>query len=684
MRLEAPLAALVLIAAAAPALAQDLREAELIMKSGKRLRGKVEDRGTVVLLVYPSGAQTELSKDLIEKIVYLKADDDSGSGKPKKYWVQVTTTDGRVIKGESREDGELLVITTKIGKTRAETRVRKSEILRQEQIPAEDEDEEDQEDRGPDLDRVLDYDARFLLERPSADWKILKKSLSPRIRAQMNHVAKNAFIQVSVRPLATPWGDGKDAQKRVQSDSEVELRKDFDRFNGLRVEQGELLGAPVFELRYSGVPLGEKSEHEFVEARFERNGLGYAVTAGAERGIFNDLLPALRRAMEGFSFTGGVASDEDGYADLGLGFSVARPASSWAMLTRPFDDKNPVELRNPDGRAIVKVVVTDSDERTSIGATNVFLKERSRSSKLTVEPEQKTIDRNGVPIEVFTFKGFEAGGVKMRAYRGAAALVGKKLIAAVGEAPDTDEDAARLQGEVQLALDRFTIHDPNIAAERFRRGAQALAAFTEGVDAARRRNHEEAVKKLTGAIQLFDSYARAFYLRALSHQELKKWKEYREDLEAAAKLDPGPEYQAAIAKSYSLEAQELIGQKKFPEAESALRRALKADPKDEGLRHALVAFYKKWWEEVKKNPPDAVKLLGRVDDLPREKELDRFLHDAYCELGEGLKNADKHKYAQAKTYAQRALRYDKESNRAKTLIRDCDKIEKELSAPKKR
>lgn len=688
MRLRLALAASTVVLLASPLAAQELREGEVKLKSGKVIKGKVADRGTTVVVELPNGITNEWKREDVDTITIYKSGEDEPGSKPKKTWLKFTLRDGRVLVGEKRQEGDTIIIITKIGNTKAETPVRADDIVGFEEVPAPD-DEKPKDDAGPELQAYPDYEGRFVLERPGPEWHLLKRALSPVVRAQMNHGEKDAFVRVTVRPCAAPLGEpGKDTLKKVQVDTEAELKRDLSRLGGLRIEVGDLFGGKVYMLRYSGALAGESNEYEFLEARFDKNGLVYAVTAAAERKIFADLQPALRRALEGFSFLPTYGFDEAGYSDLEDGFEISRPTSEWRVISRPFDDKAPVEMRNGDARAFVRVEVKDAPPGASNKeAAEGWLKTRKETQKLTVDPVQRSIERGGYKLESFSYEGFEAGSSKLRTYRGAAAVVGKRLIVAIGEAPANEAGAAKLLAEVQTAIDGFAVHDPSSIADRIKKAEDAMKSLGEGIDLLNKKSWQPAADKFAEAIAQDSTFARARAMRAKAYKELKKWKEMRDDLETAARLDPRGDYQDELARSYYYEGMEFAADKRWPEAEGLVRRAYRSDSKDSQIRKDLLTIYQKWFGEVKKNVPEASALLGKIDSsgLDKEREFEKFLCDAYCDLGDSILAADKKKYASAEAYAKKALRIDKNNQRANALVAKCNAAERELekAQPKK-
>jgi tetratricopeptide (TPR) repeat protein len=665
-----------------PAFADGYRLAEVILKNGKKYpKCEVDDHGDIVKLKI-GGGELELTRDQIEKITYLEADKDPGTTKPKKTWTKLYLDDGRTLTGDLREDGDFFIIKTKFG----EQKLKKSQVLRTEVVPAEDEDE-NAEATGPDLERFPDFDGHFLLERPGPEWKLLRKSLAPNVRAQMNLTDKDAYVRVSVRAAAAPWTDQKDLARKVSQEAELELKREFERGVSVRSEPVDFFGSKVFELHYSGTPVGEKTEYDFIELRFERGGFVYAVTGGADKKVFPEVQTQLRAGLESFSLLPTVSFDESSFADLGIGFSIERPNDGWSVLSRPFDDKMPVELRAASGKAVVKVIVQEMPSgKSAATATEEWC--GGRLAAFNEKPVMKNADRNGTRVETFTFKGFEANSSKLRGYRGAGGVVGKKLIIAAGEYAENEDESTKLMADVQLAVDRFLLHDAVAGAERMRKGQDAMKLLSEAVECLKQKGKaaSEGVKKCTDALALFENFARAYYIRALCHEELKEWKELRDDLEAAARLDPRPEYDTAIARSNFSEAVDRAKEKKYDEAEKAFRRAYKADPKDDKIKKEMLANYKAWWSEVKKGPiPEASKFTEKVDatGLCKDGEFEKFLIDCWVDIGETILK-DKTKYTSAEGYARKALRRDKDNSRAKSLLSNCERAEKDAQKPKKK
>src|SRR5207302_1593897 len=121
---------------------------------------------------------------------------DPAEGTPgKKRVVEITKKDGSTIRGEVVEEGKNESITIKPrGQGNVTIKLADTTAV----TPIEDSGSAEIE-LG---ERFVDYEGRFQIERPSADWR-LRKSTSPETRALMILLGRDAFLAVAVKPVVT-------------------------------------------------------------------------------------------------------------------------------------------------------------------------------------------------------------------------------------------------------------------------------------------------------------------------------------------------------------------------------------------------------------------------------------------------------------------------------------------------
>lgn len=690
-------AALFASAPVARAQAPTWRQGYVVNKEGRKIEGKILERDDGrVTLDKGNGVKIDFDSSDV-KITY--TDSGSGAAGPAsgRRFVELQLKDGSVVRGEivDQKGGDLTIKPrSKEGKELQPITVKLADVLNQTNLPDLGPGGEGTE---PDLDRWVDFDGRFVFERPGADWKI-KRSLSPELRMTMALQGKDAFVTVAVRPLANPapgnaWLEPSNENvRKVQPECEADLKAEFEKPGSLQVSLGELFGSPVYELRYEGNFPGETTVYQFVELRFAREGLLYVVRGGGEKkDAFKAAEPKLREAFTSFSFLASQGGDDDGYNDLVKGFGIDRPAPTWVIDTRPFDDKEPVLLKTRDGKAEIHVWTQEANGRTETTFVDELL--RSIESDNKNKADFKKIDRKpgrraGLPVETYHWEYFESGAVQKRDFQGVVALVDHVIVRIEGISPIADVAAKQIQGEVQRALENVRFYEPKSARKRLSDSSQALTELARGLEASKRKVWPDAIAGYSEAIKIYPDYARAYFLRAIANLEQKQWKDYRADLEKALELDPRPELQQRAAVLYRQEIDLRVRDKQFPEAAKAWREVMRPDPRNEKLKKDFMRFYSDWWNDLKrswdsKKPDKARDSLEEVEEYKPsgDKEFDQFLSTCCTDIGDFIVRNSKKEWQKAKSLAEKARMLDGNNARVKDVLRSCEDAKKSLEAP---
>lgn len=654
----------------------------IVRKDGRKIEGKITVKGNRVEIELGKGSSTDFAADEVT-ITYTEGAGDAADPTTKKRIVEIEKKEGGTVRGEVVEEkGDSITIkprgqgplTFKLSEVKGVTTI---------------ESEGGEADLG---DRFVDFEGRFQIERPNADWK-LRKSTSPETRALMALVNQDAFIAISVKPAAAATAAAyadptRDNARKVQSEVEGELKVDLEKSAAIQLDLSELFGAPVIEARYEGRYPSETTDYQFIEQRFVRDGLLYSIKAAAEKkNTFKVVEPKLREAFTCFSFIAPQGGDDTGYNDLLKGYGLERPTEKWTVDARPFDEREPVIVRAEDGKAEIRVLVGEAGGRDASQCADEYLKATDKRNDFSVI-EKKESRRGATPVTTYHCAYFEGRNVSKFDEQGLMTVVDNRLIHVVGIAPFAGPESKDLQKEVSKALESFKVFDPK--RKGLTAGANAVAEYGRGVDAYKKRQFNEALSFLNEAIKLYPDYARAYFWRATCQVELKGWKEYRDDVARACDLDGRPEMQTRSAALNYAEAQARVKDKQWTDACRAWKEAVRNDPKNDKYRKDFIRFYQDWWQELKRQN-QGVKAKDGIDDIDEhrwsDKEFEPILATMWAEAGSMVLAADKKQWAKARQMAGKALSYDKGCKSALDLQKQCDETKKQLDAannPKKK
>jgi tetratricopeptide (TPR) repeat protein len=660
--------------------------AVFVKASGNTIEGKVIEKDGRVYVA--KGTITyEFGKDEVT-INYAAPSAESGPKDAGKGWVQITRKrDGSTVRGELVDQNDESITIRPKGQSTVTFKKNDVEVAEISDPSAA------EADLG---ERYMDYEGRFQIEKPSPEWKI-RKSTSPETRALMTLNGQDAFVTVSVKPApgavnAAYSNPSKESARQIQSEVEADLRSEISKPSSVQGDAAELHGCPVLEYRYEGSFPSETTVYQFIEQRFARDGLIYAIRAAAEKkNAFKTVEPKLREAFASFSFIATQGGDDEGYNDLLKGFGIVRPTAKWTVDARPFDEKEPVVIIENAKRGEIHLYVVDANSRTEATFVDEYLKGSPTRSDFKVV-DKKESRRNGQTVMTYHCTYFEGKAQNKSDEQGLVALADNKILHVVGIAPYADADAKDVQGEVQKVLEGFKVFDPK--RTRLGNGALAVQNYTTGVDQAGKKQWADAIKSFDEAIRLYPDYARAFYARAEAHVQQKEWKDYQNDLQRVIELDPRPETAQRAASLYKVEADTRTKDKQWTEAYRAWKEVVRNDSKESKSRGDFLKFYETWWNEEKKVPsgkkPDEViahweEAISTMEAHAwADKEFEPKMAAMLTEAGTAILQADKKAYQKARSLASRALGLDKSCKAATDLKKQCDEAQKQLeSTPKK-
>jgi len=433
-----------------------------------------------------------------------------------------------------------------------------------------------------------DWAARFRLDPPEG-WE-LEAGAGPLSRARMRGEG-GAWVEVSVRPGADEWALD---PVRGRMDREVteairdEHKVRYARVSGGRYGVVNFQGAPVvrverFTLGEHGADRGQVSLA--TEVRFRRFGLEYAVTYVADKEAWPQDEAVIDAALGAFSFLPPLEVTAGGYSDLERGFAFALPGPEWAVAARPFDEAEPVTASTRDGRAevIVRLVAGD-DARAAVDAA---FEARRKRSRYFAKERAREAEQGGRSAVEFKFEDFSPDGSKQLRFHGLAARCARGIVLVTGSSPQTDEDAKKLEREVDGILRSVRLRDPAALAETISGELEALRHLAAGAEAVRQKKGDEAVRALDRAIAAAPGYALAYALRAEAKKLAGDFDGSREDLARAAELDPHGGYVAEAAETLADEAAALQKQKRWREATEVWIRVYRSSQDEKDLKKLL-------------------------------------------------------------------------------------------------
>lgn len=524
----------------------------------------------------------------------------------------------------------------------------------------------------------VDLPSRCMLE-PPPEWDVVKGD-SPLVRIQLRHQKKDALLLVTTRPA--PGGDfafGKNNQGEATAITK-DLESQFAKVTGSRPAPATLWGAPVYRLENVRVlEYGRPGQEKTLsEVRFRRHGLEYAVSLLLGR----DAQGAFRadELLGSFSFLPPLAEHDGALIDFVRGFAFARPSAEWQLLAQPFEEETPIKAVFDGGRGELTVrLVKLQKGRTAADLVNDLIAARRKASSYFDLKDQGNAVRDGLEVTSFHFEDFRDGGKVRMVYKGFGAAIGEQGLLFVGIAPITDQDAAKIQADVDRSLAGVRLLDTQALTAEVLNAQNALSLVSQGSLAYEQKRYPEAVDQLTKALELVPTYARALYLRALAKQAQSDFKGFAEDLEQASQLDPTGNYDEALIPAYEKEAAEEANKKNWARAADLRLKVFRARKDDKQIAAWITCLRGLWADAGKEKAYDRGlrDLELRAKDLLSRPDVLVFMKSTIKEgVGYMIKERD---FGKARKWAGKLKRMDsdpKAKAEADTLLKQIGEAEK--------
>lgn len=449
--------------------------------------------------------------------------------------------------------------------------------------------------------------ARFKVEAPEG-WEPIATP-SPLVRVLLKHHQRDATLGVYVRrapPLEFP-AEG-ELPNAVIEDVKNDFSIRYASSAGGEPRVSQLHGTKVMQIEGTAKEFGSEIERKVIEVRFRRFGLEYALCYSVAPDDEGALAHQVEQLFGAFSFLPTFQSTPERYADHGRGFSVGRPNGDWVLKTAPFDEELPARAVTKDGRAEVTFQLHASTDAESV--LRGILTKRQASKHFTGGALEDVV-RGLSTVKQFRFEDFNTGGRKKLLFKGFGVALGGRVLVVTGILPLADDDARKLEGEVDAILAGIQLFDEEGLRTQVGAAQNALTLLKQGSEAAAASRYDEAIAKYDEAIKLYPDFARAYYLRGVARQGKQDYKAYRDDLVEAARLDPSARYDAELSESFEKEAEVLEQNGQLAEAVKLRVKVWKAKKETERAQR-LVETAQRWWDELR-NAGDVDKALPQVE-----------------------------------------------------------------------
>ena len=504
----------------------------------------------------------------------------------------------------------------------------------------------------------IDLASRCRLE-PLPGWSPQATS-SPLVRILLAHAERDANLGVYIRRAAgdLPADLGR-LPKEVNDEIALDFGARYARTSSPKPTPTTLFGAPALKLEAEVIEFGkkEKDKRKVTELRFRRFGLEYAISYSVTPADEGALAHQVGQLFESFSFLPAISSAPDSYADYGRGFRLDRPNADWQLLSAPFDEESPARLITSGGkpgapdRAMVTVVCTSGVSADAV-LQDQFKKRKSNNKTFEV-PTLEESRQGGGKVFRFKFEDFNPGEKIKKRFKGFAGFVRGKVVIVTGILPVTDEDAAKLEGDIDVALAAVVLFDEEALKDEVQTAQNAMLLVKQGSDASTAKRYDEVVTKFDEALRLAPTFARAIYLRGLAKKEKQDFDGSKVDFEAAAALDPNAGYDAELSTIYEAEAAAAERAKNWGEAVRLWLRGWRADRTEDKKRRLLQAATQHWNELKKKEFARGLATLERdLSSVRTDEQVADFLARSYRE-GAGLLLREK-EFGVARRWATKA------------------------------
>jgi tetratricopeptide (TPR) repeat protein len=452
---------------------------------------------------------------------------------------------------------------------------------------------------------------------------------------------KGCFMNISVYPLDGEFPNAD--QKRVDG-----LRSLQDRISqqaqAIFVSSGttrnvkvvEFFATPVFEARYV---LGQgANQRDVIELRFAQGGFEYALRVGSRSAFFKEVEPWLWEALESFSFLPPVETSNKHFHDSVNGFRVTSPEGRWSLSADVFNATRPVNIVHESGQASVEVWLLPGTRTPAeiIGGAIADFKSRPGGECTVLKEDDK--GRNGVQAMYRVIRGFAERATKAEEFYYLVSTRGERILRIIGRGPASGDLSGQLRDELTAFFEAARLFDADTSKAQLAEANQATERFGEGLNRFRSRDYEGAITAFGEAIALFPNFRQVYLERAKVNEQLKRWDDYRSDLERALDLEDDPELGVKVSLSFFEEGKEATAQKDYDKAVQLMTRAYRRDKKNELIENGLLQAYALYQTDRirSKNYRDAIKTMrsgARVVKNPRMLDL---LANAIVEEGKSF------------------------------------------------
>jgi tetratricopeptide (TPR) repeat protein len=536
-----------------------------------------------------------------------------------------------------------------------------------------------EEEAAPQAPSAFDWEGRFQLE-PPPDWAVAMPT-TPLMRALLRHATRDATLAVYVRqvsgPFAIPNTPRATVPKEVTDELVQQLSTRYTRPSNSRAIVATMHGAPVVRLEGGAVTeLGATTPKRFTGVRFRAHGLEYSLDYVVSQADESALAASVDRLFEAFTFLPAVTHTDDTYSDYGRAFALQRPNADWQLLGAPFDDEAPVRVLTDGGRAELVVQLFSGTDAEQV-VRGIMQKRRAASRHFKNDVVEEA-SQGGTTVKSFRFEDFNPGGRKALTFKGFAAALGGRVLVVTGTLPGSDEDARKLQGDIDAMLAGVRLWDADRIRRQLSTAQDATAFVNQAAADLQAKRPADAITKLDEALRLCPQFARALYLRGLAKRDTNDARGAVQDIEAAADLDPSAGYDNDLSTVYVRQALDAEGRKDWAEAVRLWVRIYRsqAGRTPDNLRK-LTAAAGQLWTELKKDARQLDRGLKQVRTALRAIESDpgiaTFLNATYRD-GAGLlsRGGD---FGKAKSWARDARNVTQDANQRRAAEQLLQQIE---------
>lgn len=483
-----------------------------------------------------------------------------------------------------------------------------------------------------DKDFFVDYLGRFSISVP-AGFKLLE-SIHPGLRVLLVSEDEEAFMNVSVNPFEGdyPKIDNPKArlnlssvEKRINRDAKV-LYENASKPQ--RCSVVSMFETPVIQTSYT---TGKNRDGTVYERRFKFGSLEYAVRFGFPSSAHATMKAKLNKFFEAFSFVPSLSVSRSQYLDYDTGFLIRKPSEQWILTVDIFDNNRPVKLRHESGQASLVVEILDRGTPESYIQRRIeeFQERPGGIAKALVNADGT---RNGVPMIYRCLRGFAEKARKAREYYYfLASRVDSKLLVVRGSVNPDGPFKKILKRDMLHCLDSIQLIDQQVASNLLSENQFALDQYSEGLKLKSTGDYESAAEIFTTVLEIFPEFRQGFLNRASCYKSLKRWKDYRKDLETAQDLHFEAKVKEERNDSYFLESKEAAKQDNYPLAIRLINKAYRGNRENEDIAKNFRLIYRDYGRALRKSEKftEAAKILKKGYVIQKHPEMKKLLIETY-------------------------------------------------------